>query len=233
MIKKSKGYNFYNPNKEKRVISRDVKFDEEEAWDWKVDDGEKYDFLQVLDEEGRYKDHQEPIVTPLQSLNNSISPLSSSFSNGSSSNGNPPSPPRKMSSLDDFYEVTTSIDHDVTLYYHLAICDPIMFYKGWKVENCYEWGDYIIENNASWKLVPGPKWTKLICFKWIYIGKKKECRKRSWEVQGKVGGKGYSQKHKIEYEEVFALVTRLEIIQLIIVIAAQHRCQISFCKLLS
>jgi hypothetical protein len=31
MIKKSKGYNFYNPNKEKRVISRDVKFDEEEA----------------------------------------------------------------------------------------------------------------------------------------------------------------------------------------------------------
>jgi hypothetical protein len=159
------------------VISRDVKFDEEEAWDWKVDDGEKYDFLQVLDEEGRYKDHQEPIVTPLQSLNNSISPLSSSFSNGSSSNGNPPSPPRKMSSLDDFYEVTTSIDHDVTLYYHLAICDPIMFYKGWKVENCYEWGDYIIENNDSWKLVPGPKWTKLIVFKWIYIGKKKNAKK--------------------------------------------------------
>jgi len=45
--------------------------------------------------------------------------------------------------------------------------------------------------------------------------------------------KGYSQKHKIEYDEVFTLVTRLEIIRLIIVIAAQHRCQISFCKLLS
>jgi hypothetical protein len=45
--------------------------------------------------------------------------------------------------------------------------------------------------------------------------------------------KGYNQKHKIEYDEVFTLVTRLEIIRLIIVIAAQHRCQISFCKLLS
>ena len=49
------------------------------------------------------------------------------FSNGSSSSGNPSSPPKRMGSLDELYEVTTPIDDDVTLYYHLATCDPIMF----------------------------------------------------------------------------------------------------------
>jgi hypothetical protein len=29
------------------VISRDVEFHEEGAWDWKVNDGEKYDFLPI------------------------------------------------------------------------------------------------------------------------------------------------------------------------------------------
>jgi hypothetical protein len=42
------------------VNNKDVKFDEEGAWDWKVSDGEKYNFLLILDEEEeRYKDHQE------------------------------------------------------------------------------------------------------------------------------------------------------------------------------
>jgi len=63
MIKK-KGYKYYNPNEEKIMISRDFEFIEEGTWDWKVD-GEKYNFLPVLnEEEKRYEDHQEPIVTP-------------------------------------------------------------------------------------------------------------------------------------------------------------------------
>jgi hypothetical protein len=32
-----------------------------------------------------------------------------------------------MKSLDDLYEVTNSIDDDVTLYCHLGTCDPIVF----------------------------------------------------------------------------------------------------------
>jgi hypothetical protein len=52
--------------KKKTMINRDVKFDEEWVWDWKVNDGENYDFLSVLNEENeRYEDHQEPIATPL------------------------------------------------------------------------------------------------------------------------------------------------------------------------
>jgi hypothetical protein len=89
-------------------------------------DGKKYDFQPILDKEKeRYEDHQE-LVTPPQSPINSTSPLSSS-SKESSSSGSPPSPPRKMMSLDDLYEVINHIDDDVTLYCHLATCDPMMF----------------------------------------------------------------------------------------------------------
>jgi len=48
---KSTGYKLYNPNKEKTMTGRDVKFDKERVWDSKVDDGEKYDFLPLLDED--------------------------------------------------------------------------------------------------------------------------------------------------------------------------------------
>ena len=91
-----------------------------------IGDGEKYDFLPILDEEKeRYEDHQE-LVTPPQSPMNSTSLLSSS-SRESSSSGSPSSPPRKMMSLDDLYAITNLIDDDLTLYCHFATCDPIMF----------------------------------------------------------------------------------------------------------
>ena len=68
------------------VISRDVEFNEKEAQDWKVNDGQKYEFLPVLEE--RYEDHQEPIVTPPSIPMSSTSSSSSfSYSSGSSSSG--------------------------------------------------------------------------------------------------------------------------------------------------
>jgi ATP-dependent Clp protease adapter protein ClpS len=50
----------------------------------------------------------------------------SSFSGKSSNSDTPPSPPRKMRSLDDLYEVT-NLNDDVTLYCYLATCDLIVF----------------------------------------------------------------------------------------------------------
>ena len=47
------------------IISKDAEFNKERAWDWKVNDSEKYDFLSIIDEdEERQKYHQEPIVIP-------------------------------------------------------------------------------------------------------------------------------------------------------------------------
>jgi hypothetical protein len=95
------------------VINKDVEFNEEGEWDWKVNDVEKYDFLSILnEEEERYEDHQEPIVTHLQTP---MSSTSFSSSSESSSSGTPLSPLRKMRSLDDLYKVTYPIDNDITV----------------------------------------------------------------------------------------------------------------------
>jgi hypothetical protein len=67
---------------------------------------------------------------------NSNSPLSSFYSKSSSSDS-PPSPQKKMMSLNDLYEVTNpidSIDNNLTLYYHLAIYEPIVFKEAIKDE---------------------------------------------------------------------------------------------------
>jgi hypothetical protein len=42
--------------------------------------------------------------------------LYSSSSSRSSSSGSPSSPPRRISSFDELYKVTTPIDNDVTLF---------------------------------------------------------------------------------------------------------------------
>ena len=133
---KFKGYKLYNPNEGNMMISRDVEFNEKEVWDWEVDDGEKYDFLLIFNEnEERYEYHQKPIVTPLQTPMSSTSPSFSffSFSSGNLSSGTSSSPLRKMRSLNDLYEVTNPID-DVILYGHLATCDHIVFEEAIKDE---------------------------------------------------------------------------------------------------
>jgi len=86
---------------------------------------------------------------------NSTLPLSF-FSSGSSSHGSSHSPPRKMRSLDDLYEVTNPIDDNVTLYCHHATCDPIVFEEAVKDEKWRITMDkeiVSIEKNDTWKLI--------------------------------------------------------------------------------
>ncbi|GJT59267.1 retrovirus-related pol polyprotein from transposon TNT 1-94 [Tanacetum coccineum] len=62
--KQSKGYKLYNPVTRKVVMSRDVEFDEEESWDWSIEENERYDFLPMIDEEetGEVEKYKERIV---------------------------------------------------------------------------------------------------------------------------------------------------------------------------
>ena len=117
------------PNEGKIVINRDIEINKKEAWDWKINDNEKYDFLFVLDKEEKiYEDHQEPIVTPPQTPMSSTSSSPLSFSSSESSSSDTLlSLPWKMRSLSDLYEATNPIDDYVTLYYHLATCYHIVF----------------------------------------------------------------------------------------------------------
>jgi hypothetical protein len=74
-------------------------------------------------------------------------------------------------------------------------------------------------------LILRPNGKKPIGVKWIYK-EKKNAKEKVERYKVRLVAKGYSQKHEIDYDEVFAPVARLETIQLIIATASQHRWRI-------
>jgi len=74
-------------------------------------------------------------------------------------------------------------------------------------------------------LVPRPNKKNPIGVKWINK-EKKNAKGEVERYKTRLVAKGYSQKHGIDYEEVFAPVARLETIQLIIATTTQHRWRI-------
>lgn len=82
-----------------------------------------------------------------------------------------------------------------------------------------------IEKNDTWELIKLPKGHKPIGVKWVYKTK----RKANGDVErhkARLVVKGYSQRHGIDYDEVFAPVVRLETIRLIIALAAHNHWKI-------
>ena len=87
------------------------------------------------------------------------------------------------------------------------------------MKNYYGWGIAWIEKNDTWILVPKLNEKKPIGVKWIYK-EKKNAKKEVERYKAQLVAKSYSQKHEIDYEEVFAPITRLETIRLIIITVA-------------
>nr|GEY82273.1 retrovirus-related Pol polyprotein from transposon TNT 1-94 [Tanacetum cinerariifolium] len=70
-----------------------------------------------------------------------------------------------------------------------------------------------------------PKGQKAIGVKWVYKAKK-NAKGEVENYKARLVAKGYKQKHGIDYEEVFAPVSHLETIRMIIAIASQHKWKI-------
>src|ERR1051325_1315530 len=75
-----------------------------------------------------------------------------------------------------------------------------------------------IKKNSTWELVNLPKRKKEIRVKWVYkvkVNSKGEIVKH----KARLVAKGFLQREGIDYDEVFALVARLETIRLVVGIA--------------
>lgn len=82
-----------------------------------------------------------------------------------------------------------------------------------------------IEKNNTWELTTLPKDHKAIGVKWVYKVKKNAYG----EVQRyktKLVAKGYKQRHGINYEEVYVPVAHMEMIRLLISLAAETKWKI-------
>ncbi|RDX82228.1 hypothetical protein CR513_37009, partial [Mucuna pruriens] len=73
----SKDYKLYNPNNGKMIVSRDVEFDEEEAWNWEKEEV-TYDFLPYFEEGDQEVVVPNEFTTPPPSPTPSIHEASSS-----------------------------------------------------------------------------------------------------------------------------------------------------------
>jgi len=93
------------------------------------------------------------------------------------------------------------------------------------MDNCYRWEDCINWENDIWRLILRPNGKKPIGVKWIYK-EKKNAKEKVKRYKVRLVVKGYSQKHEIDYDEVFAPVARLKTIQLIIFTVSQYRWRI-------
>ena len=78
-----------------------------------------------------------------------------------------------------------------------------------------------IESNQTWRLVPLPPGHRPIGLKWVYKVKKNATgevvKHKAWLV-----AKGYVRQPGVDFDEVFALVARIESVRLLLALAAQE-----------
>lgn len=82
-----------------------------------------------------------------------------------------------------------------------------------------------IEENNTWKLSEFPSEKKMIGLKWIFK-LKKDAEGKIIKYKARLVAKGYVQEHGVDYDEVFAPVTRLEIVRLLLALAAKSESEI-------
>lgn len=106
--------------------------------------------------------------------------------------------------------------------------DPVSFEEAMKSKNWREWMSKeieAIEKNQTWELTVLPKGVKPIGVKWVFKTKLNEDGNME-KLKARLVEKGYGQRHGIDYTKVFALVARLDIIRVILAMAAQFNWEI-------
>ncbi|RDY01786.1 hypothetical protein CR513_14843, partial [Mucuna pruriens] len=202
----SKGYKLYNPNSGKMIVSRDIEFDEEEAWNWEKEEA-IYDFLPYFEEVPNEFSTPPPSPTP-------------SIHEASSSEGSPSERTQKMRSIQEIYDETKIINDLFCLF---VDNEPLTFDeaiedKRWR--QAMEEEIKAIEKNDTWVVSNLPKGHEAIGVKWVFKIKK-NAKGEVERYKARLVAKGYKQQHGVDYDEVFAPVARMETIHLLISIVAQ------------
>ncbi|KAI5343342.1 hypothetical protein L3X38_011218 [Prunus dulcis] len=212
-----KGYRVFDPVSNKLLLSRDVTFDEENAWLW--------------------TDKNDSVMTTY-SIENQVDLDLKSDSSNENSTGTPQTLDMQESTsltpgdISSEERRTQAYDHtplkwrrldDVLAQCNLCIMEPEKYADAAQDESWLKAMEdelQMIEKNETWELVDRPTEKPVIGVKWVY--------KTKLNLDGSVQknkarlvAKGYAQKPGLDYNETYAPVGRLDTIRTLIALAAK------------
>ena len=126
--------------------------------------------------------------------------------------------------VDDVSVRGTRLFFDVYQRGNIVVCEPtdyeeVMKNQNWMIAMKEELS--MIEKNKTWILVERPRDKKVIKVKWVYRTKiNVDCSISKNKARLVV--KGYNQIFGLDYLDMFALVSRLDTIRLLLVVATQN-----------
>lgn len=135
--------------------------------------------------------------------------------------------PRKTRYIREIYDVTEEMDTTAELHL-MGVDEPGNFKQAVKDDN---WKQAMrqeiqsIEENETWELTTLPPGQKIIGLKWIYK-LKKDANGRVIKHKARLVAKGFVQEHDVDYDEVYAPVTRLETVRLLLALSAKKRWEV-------
>lgn len=134
-------------------------------------------------------------------------------------------PPRHFRLLSDIYNETEEVDEELLM---AGVDEPVCFSQAVKET---EWKEAMdceisaIERNNTWKLTDLPAGHKAIDLKWVYKVKR-DTNGEILKHKARLVAKGYVQRYGVDFEEVFAPVTRLETVRLLLALAAKNQWEV-------
>lgn len=228
----SKYYKLFNPITRKVIISRDFVFKEEDAWDGSIDKsilvGTSIPHDEEEEKDQESQDNQtniqegSPSRTPKREQGESSNSKIRNDSNPTLASLRPRTKEKKFKTMQEIYGQEDGIDLQSN--FTLFSQDPIYYEE--EIKEKY-WINIVneeiesIEKNDTLELVDFPKVKECIGVKWIY--KTKFNANRDVEKhKARLVANGFAQKYGVDFNETFGLVARLNIVRMVLAIAAQY-----------
>ncbi|KAE9618243.1 putative RNA-directed DNA polymerase [Lupinus albus] len=216
-------YKLYNPKTRQAVFSRDVDFDEAEAWSDSQPISVSTSKLQINWNEPSTTQGDESNSNHSGEQDEVVAEPQQTTSGRPTRNRTLPS--RFSDYLLDFDDSVTSEENLVQYMALLADAEPInveeaISHKVWRLAMEDELKS--IEKNDTWEMVNLPKDKKPIAVKWVFKVKHNPDGSIA-KHKARLVAKGFMQKKGLDYSEVYAPVARIETVRVIIAIASLKR----------
>lgn len=230
-----------DPKTRKIIVSRDVVFEETKGWNWSHNNNEENrvgDFKITLGEFGNHgiqednldgdksPKREEDIETEDEDLSRELITQGEIHENDEEAEEEEPPLRRSQRQvftpkyLDDYILLIEEEEGELLL--NLINQEPRNFGEAQELEEwikaCEEEIQSIVKN-GTWELVDLPRGAKAIGLKWVFKLKRNADGSIN-KYKARLVAKGYVQEYGVDFDEVFAPVSRMETIRLLISLAA-------------